>query len=100
MPFRVGDCAGDVLIRFTTDLAINYQGGVEAALRRRYTGGTRNRRPQVRQPQLTGAGPRLRLRPVNLSRQGASKDVGVRVIALLTAAAFINYIDRGNLATA
>jgi MFS family permease len=38
---------------------------------------------------------------VNRAQQGASGDgVSARVVALLTLAAFINYVDRGNLATA
>ncbi len=38
---------------------------------------------------------------MSLAQQGASGDgVSARVVALLTLAAFINYVDRGNLATA
>ena len=37
---------------------------------------------------------------MSLSQHGASVGVSARVVALLTLAAFINYVDRGNLATA
>jgi MFS family permease len=37
---------------------------------------------------------------VSLGQQGADGSVSARVVALLTLAAFINYVDRGNLATA
>jgi MFS family permease len=43
----------------------------------------------------------LNLRTVNAARSGGSEaGVSARVVALLTVAAFINYVDRGNLATA
>ena len=37
---------------------------------------------------------------MSVTRPGASSGVSTRVVALLTLAAFINYVDRGNLATA
>ncbi len=37
---------------------------------------------------------------MSLAQQGVSGGVGGRIVALLTLAAFINYVDRGNLATA
>ena len=37
---------------------------------------------------------------MSVTRLGASNGVSTRVVALLTLAAFINYVDRGNLATA
>jgi MFS family permease len=37
---------------------------------------------------------------VNAARSGGGGGISARVVALLTLAAFINYVDRGNLATA
>jgi MFS family permease len=43
----------------------------------------------------------INLRTVNAARSGGGEaGVSARVVALLTLAAFINYVDRGNLATA
>jgi hypothetical protein len=68
-------------------------------------GGGRRRKPMgspaARSRRLTARGVQAQPPAVSVARSaGVRGGISAHVVALLTLAAFINYVDRGNLATA